>query len=66
MCNTYRYINIFIQCRDTILAFGCIDTLECKPGFSNLPDFIPKSNYNKLVCITLIDFFYHFLTNTTK
>ena len=37
-----------------------------KPGFSNLPNFIPKSNYNKLVCITLIDFFYHFLTNTTK
>ena len=27
---------------------------------------MPKSNYNKLVCITLIDFFYHFLTNTTK
>ena len=66
MCNTYGYIDIFIQYRDTILAFGCIDTLECKPAFSNLPDFIPKSNYNKLVCITLIDFFYHFLTNTTK
>ena len=37
-----------------------------KPGLSNLSNFIPKSNYNKLVCITLIDFFYHFLTNTTK
>ena len=36
MCDTYRIINIlkilnidiFIQYRDTILAFGCIDTLE--------------------------------------
>ena len=28
-----------------------------KPSFSNLPNFIPKTNYNKLVCITLIDFF---------
>ena len=24
------------------------------------------NNYNKLVCITLIDFFYHFFTITTK
>ena len=31
-----------------------------------LSNFIHKSNYNKLVCITLIDFFYHFLTTTTK
>ena len=64
----YRNIDIFIQYHDTILAFGCIDALEFKPGFSNLPDFIPKSNYmyNKLVYVTLIDFFYYFLTNTTK
>ena len=45
----YRNIDIFIQYRDTILAFGCID------GFSTLQ----KSNYNKLVCIILIDFFYN-------
>ena len=42
----YQNIDIFIQYHYTILAFGCIDTQECKPGFSNLPDFIPKSNYN--------------------
>ena len=28
MCDTYRYIDIFVEYRDTILAFVCIDTLE--------------------------------------
>ena len=49
------------------MAFGCINTLEwmvCKHGFSHLSNFVPESNYNKLVCITLIDFFYHFLRST--
>ena len=27
MCDTYRNIDIFIQYRDTILFFGCIDSL---------------------------------------
>ena len=39
----YQNTDIFIQYRDTILVFGCIDTLEYKPGFSNLPDFILKA-----------------------
>ena len=26
-CNTYQYINIFIQYSDTILGFRCMDTL---------------------------------------
>ena len=61
MYDTYRNIDIFIPYRDTILAFVCINTLECrqfgKHCFSNLPNYIPKSNYNKLVCITSIHFF---------
>ena len=32
----------------------------------NLPNFISRRNYNKLACVTSIDFFYHFLTTTTK
>ena len=34
-----------------------------RPGFSNLPNFIPKSNHNKLVSITLIDFFYYYFVD---
>ena len=30
----------------TLLTVGCIDILEWA-WFSNLPNFIPKSNYNK-------------------
>ena len=44
----YRNIDIFIQYRDTILAFGCID--HCKHGFSNLSNFIPKSIYTVITC----------------
>ena len=62
----YQNIDIFVEYRDTILAFGCINTQFSKHGFSNLSNLIPKSNYKKLVCITFIDFFYHFLTNTSK
>ena len=53
----YPNIDILIQYRNTVLAFGCIDTMD---------EQFSKSNYNKLVCVTLIDFIYHFLTNTTK
>ena len=53
----YPNIDILIQYRNTILAFGV--SIHWNGHFS-------KSNYNKLVCVTLIDFFYHFLTNTTK
>ena len=37
-----------------------------KHGFSHLSNFVTESNCNKLVCISLINFCYHFLTNTTK
>ena len=50
MCNTYQYIvniDIFIRCRDTILAFECINkwTVLVNLVFLNLPNFIPKGNY---------------------
>ena len=73
-CDMYRYIiidisifsfNIMIQYYFQVYWYTSVDSLV-NMFFSNLPNFIPKSNYNKLVCTTLIDFFYHFLTNTTK
>ena len=72
MCNTYRYIEISIFSFNIVIQYWLLGVSIhwcgqfSKPGFSHLSNFIPKSNYNKLVCITLIDLFYHFLTNTTK
>ena len=69
MCDTYRYIEISKFSFNIMIQYWLLGVSIhwcgqfSKPGFSN---FIPKSNCNKLVCITLIDFFYHFLTNTTK
>ena len=66
MCDKSRYtiflFNIVIQYWLLCVLIHQIS----KPDFYNLPNFIPKSNYNKLVCITLIDFFYYLLTTKTK
>ena len=73
MCDAYQYIkisifsfNIVIQYWLLSVSLRYISGQFSKPCFSHLSNFIPKSNYNKLVCITLINFFYHFLTTTTK
>ena len=72
MCDMYLYIEILIFSFNIMIQYWLFglsihwNGLFSKHGFSNLPNFIPKSNYNKLVRITLIDFFYHFLINTTK
>ena len=72
MCNTYRYIEISKFSFNIVIQYWLLGVSIhwcgqfSKHGFSHLSNFIPKSNCNKLVCITLIDFFYHFLTNTTK
>ena len=72
MCNTYRYIEISKFSFNIVIQYWLLGVSIhwcgqfIKHGFSHLSNFIPKSNCNKLVCITLIDFFYHFLTNTTK
>ena len=72
MCDTYRYIEISIFSFNIVIQYWLLGVSIhwngqfSKPGFSHLSNFIPKSNYNKLVCITLIDSFYHFLTSTTK
>ena len=69
MCDTYRYIDILKFSFNIVIQYWLLGVSIhwCGP-FSkhDLSNFIPKSNYKKLVCITLIDFFYHFLTNTTK
>ena len=64
MCDMYR--NIDISFNIMILLGVSMQWNGQQTWFSHLSNFISKSNYNKLVCITLIDFFYHFLTNTTK
>ena len=65
MCDMYRYIFLFNIMIQNWLLCVLIHQIS-RPGFSNLPNFIPKSNYNKLVCITLIDLFYYLLTTTRK
>ena len=67
MCNTYRNIH-------SISWYNIGFWVYWYTGVGSLVNlifpiclmFIPKTNYNKLVCITLIDFFYHFLINTSK
>ena len=72
MCDTYRYIEISIFSFNIVIQYWLLGVSIywngqfSKPGFPHLSNFIPKSNNNKLVCITLIDSFYHFLTSTTK
>ena len=73
MCDAYQYIkisifsfNIVIQYWLLSVSLRYISGQFSKPCFSHLSNFIPKSNYNKLVGITLINFFYHFLTTITK
>ena len=72
MCNTYRYIEISKFSFNIVIQYWLLgvsihwNVQFSKHGFSHLSNFIPKSNCNKLVCITLIDFFYYLLTNTTK
>ena len=71
MCDTYMYrcidISIFsvnIALQNWLLGVSIHKCAQfSKPGFSNLLNFIPKSNYNKLASITLIDFFLPFLDN---
>ena len=69
MCDTYRYIEISIFSLNIVIQYLLLGVSIhwngqfSKHGFSNLSNLIPKSNYNKLVCIT---FFYHFLTNIFK
>ena len=72
MCDTYRYIEISIFSFNIVIQYWLLGVLIHWCGqFSNLVFLICIilyliSNYNKLVCITLIDFFYHFLTTKTK
>ena len=69
MCDTYRYIEISKFSFHIVIQYWLLGVSIhwcgqfSKHGFSHLSNFIPKSNCNKLVCITLID---HFLTNTTN
>ena len=68
ICDTHRYIDIFNFLFNIMKEYWLLDWCGqfTKPDYSNLSNFIPKSNYNKLVCIILIDFFYYLLTTTTK
>ena len=69
MCDMYRYIKISIFSFNIVIQLLGVSIhwngQFSKHGFSNSSHFIPKSNYKKLVCLTFIDFFYHFLTNTS-
>ena len=72
MCDTYQYIETSKFSFNIVIRYWllCVSIPWCgqfsKHGFSHLSNFLTESNCNKLVCISLIDFFYHFLTNTTK
>ena len=64
MCDTYRYIEISKFSFNIVIQYWLLGVLIHWRGQFSKHDFIPKSNCNKLVCITLIDFFHDFLTNT--
>ena len=53
MCDTYLYIEISMFLYLDVLIHW--NGQFIKPGFSH---FVLKLNYNKVVCITLIDFYY--------
>ena len=70
MCDTFQYIRILIFSFIIVIQYWFLGVSIRWSGQFSKPVFflicLILCDYNKLVCIILIHFFYHFLTGMTK